>query len=62
MSFCATGKECPMLTEKKIILELPDYYVTISFRPKNSPKPDNDNAVYDFRGEELAELLDKYDK
>jgi hypothetical protein len=51
-----------MRTEKKIVLELPDYYVTISFRPKNPPKADNDNVVYDFHGEELAELFDKYDK
>jgi hypothetical protein len=51
-----------MRTEKKIVLELPDYYVTISFRPKNPPKADNDNVVYDFRGEDLKELFDKYDK
>jgi hypothetical protein len=36
MSFCATGKVCPMRSEKKIVLELPDYYVTISFRPKTT--------------------------
>jgi hypothetical protein len=51
-----------MRTEKKIVLELPDYYVTISFRPKNPPKANNDNVVYDFRCEDLTELLDKYDK
>lgn len=51
-----------MRTEKKIVLELPDYFVTISFRPKNPPTPNNDNLEYDFWGDELKELYDRYDK
>jgi hypothetical protein len=51
-----------MRTEKKIVLELPDYFVTISLRPKSPPKPHNDNLEYDFWGDELKELYDRYDK
>jgi hypothetical protein len=51
-----------MRTEKKIILELPDYFVTISFRPKNPPSASNDNTRYDFWSDDLQELIDKYDK
>jgi hypothetical protein len=51
-----------MRTERKIVLELPDYFVTISFRPKNPPKPNNDNARYDFWSDEVKELYDRYDK
>jgi hypothetical protein len=61
MSFRATGKACPMKVEKKII-ELEDFIVTISVRPKNVPKPDNDNLPYDFWSDELKEFLERYDK
>src|SRR5260370_8641344 len=59
MSICATGKVCPMRTEKKIVVELTDYLVAISFRPKNPPN--NDNTRYDFWSDELKELYEKGD-
>jgi hypothetical protein len=60
MSLCATGKVCPMRTEKKII-EFADYIMTIIVRPKKPPKENNDNEPYDFWSEELKELYDRYD-
>jgi hypothetical protein len=51
-----------MRTEKKIVLELLDYFVTINFRPKNPPRANNDNARYDFWSDELKELFEKYEK
>lgn len=51
-----------MRTEKKIVLELVDYFVTISFRPKTPPKPNNDNVEYDFWSDEMKEFYERYDK
>ena len=50
------------MRSKRVYLELPNYYVTISFRPKGPPKAGNDNKKFDFWSEELQELYDRYDK
>jgi len=50
-----------MKVERKII-EFSDFIITVVVRPKNPPKADNDNDLYDFWNEELKDLYDDYDK
>jgi hypothetical protein len=50
-----------MRTEKKIVLDLPDYFMTISLRPKNPPTPHNNNLKYNFWADELKEWYDRYE-